>query len=98
MRIIIKVARKIYYVLLIVITILSLIYSVKGKHGILKIIELKHEIANIKSDSEKISKENNVLQMKIEALKKDRKAVESIAREELGMVREDEVLLLFKDR
>lgn len=59
---------------------------------------MKHEIADIKSDSEKISKENAVFQMKIEALKTDRKAVESVAREELGMVREDEVFLLFKDR
>ncbi len=98
MRIIIKRRRKIYYILLIVITVFSLIYSLKGKGGILKIVELKHEIANIKSDSERIMKENNLLQMKIDALKKDRKAVESIAREELGMVREDEVLLLFKDR
>ncbi len=90
--------RKIYYTLLIVITLLSLIYSVKGKYGILKIIELRHEIADIKSDSEKIRKENAVFQMKIEALKTDKKAVESVAREELGMVREDEVFLLFKDR
>lgn len=96
---IIKIAkRKIYYTLLIVITLFSLIYSVKGKYGILKIIELRHEIAEIKNDSEKISRENAAFQMKIEALKTDKKAVESVAREELGMVREDEVFLIFRDR
>lgn len=90
--------RKIYYILLIIITFLSLIYSVKGRYGILKIIELKSEIANIKSISEKISNENAVFKMKIEMLKTDRKVVESVAREELGMVRKDEILILFKDR
>jgi cell division protein FtsB len=93
-----KRSRKIYYILLIIITILSLIYSIRGKYGILKIIELKHEIADIKNDTEKINKENEYFQMRIEALKTDRKTVESVAREELGMVREDEVLLLFKNR
>lgn len=98
MRIIKKTSRKIYYILLIIITVISLIYSISSRHGILKIIELENEIVDIKNDAEKIKKENEFYKLKIEALKRDRKAVESVARDELGMVREDEVLLLFKDK
>ncbi len=87
--------RKIYYIIIIIFTLISLFYSITGKNGVLKIIQLKHEIAEIREETEKINRENELLQTRIDLLKKDRRMVEYISRDELGMVREDEVLILF---
>lgn len=90
--------RKIYYFLLVLFILFALGYSINGKNGILKIIELKRELREISIETDKINRENELLRMKIESLKTDKKAVEFVAREDLGMMRQDEVLVIFKDR
>jgi len=90
--------RKFYYIILIVITVFSFAYSIRGSNGFIKILKLKKEIAMIKNEIERIERENELLRARIESLKKDRRSIEFIAREELGMIREDEYLILFKDK
>jgi cell division protein FtsB len=90
--------RKFYYIILIVITVFSFAYSIRGSNGFIKILKLKKEIAMIKNEIERIERENELLRARIESLKKDRRSIEFVAREELGMIREDEYLILFKDK
>jgi len=45
-----------------------------------------------------LAEENTILQEKIQAARKDPLVVEKIAREELGLVRENEVIYLFDPR
>jgi cell division protein FtsB len=60
--------------------------------GIPEILRLKRELNNIRLRNEAIKKENIALQAAIEELRSDPLAVETIAREELGMARPGEII------
>jgi cell division protein FtsB len=74
-------------------------YAVFGQNGLLHITDMEKEIAAIEAESQKLSKENERLRAEIKQLKNsDRKYIEKIAREELGMVRSDEVIFQFEKK
>ena len=58
----------------------------------MKLREIKQENEQVKAASEKIKTENERLKKEITLLREDRKYVEKVAREELGMTRKDEII------
>lgn len=60
-------------------------------------VKLTSEIENVEAGNDVIAEKNNLLRTKIEALRSDSRAIERKCRDELGMARPDEVILLFKD-
>ena len=56
---------------------------------------LKQELRQIAADNEKLEREVQALTREVQALKTDPAAVERIARDELGMIRSDELLFQF---
>jgi len=58
----------------------------------LKLRKVEQESEKVKAASEKIKIENERLKKEIKLLQGDRKYVEKVAREELGMTRKDEII------
>lgn len=72
-----------------------LFFTVFGDKGLLRIYELKQDKAGIDSRLIDIRGENERLKREIAALKTDRRYLESIARKDFGLVRNNEVIYQF---
>ena len=59
-------------------------------------LKLTAEIAEIEAGNAERAEANRLLRTRIEALRSDPRAIERKVRDELGMARTDEVILLFK--
>lgn len=72
-----------------------LFFTVFGDKGLLRIYELKQDKAGIDSRLIDTRGENERLKREIAALKTDRRYLESIARKDFGLVRNNEVIYQF---
>ncbi len=75
--------------------LLLLLVLLAGDKSIFKVMSLYREQDHLTARLAELKQENKKLQTQISQLKSDPKAVERIAREELGMVRPDEVVYRF---
>jgi cell division protein FtsB len=67
-----------------------------GEKGILHLLQLKKEYSRIKESNLQLEKENEVLKEEVRKLKQEKKYIEEIARKELGMVKEGEIIYQFE--
>ncbi len=72
-----------------------LYFTVFGERGLLRIYHLNKEKQQVQSRLETIRGENMKLVREVEALKNDRRYLESIARRDFGMVRKNEIIYQF---
>ena len=72
-----------------------LFFTVFGDKGLLRIHELRLDRARIETRIGDIRNENEQLKREIVALKSDRRYLERIARKELGLVRNNEIIYQF---
>jgi len=79
--------------LLIVFVGLLLIHDIFGTHGYLAMRRKQAEIEKVRTDLDRVSKENLALQEDVKNLKSDPHTIEKIAREELGQARPGEVII-----
>ena len=70
-----------------------LFFIIFGEHGFIDLNVLKAEKDQLVEKNERLSHENISLSIEIDRLKHDPKYIENIARRELGMVAEDELIL-----
>ena len=70
-----------------------LFFIIFGEHGFIDLNILKKERDQLSEKNEQLSHENLSLSVEIDRLKHDPKYIENIARQELGMVAEDELIL-----
>lgn len=75
--------------------IFILFFTVFGDRGLLRIYHLNKEKKEIQSNLEALKNENEKLKREIEALRTDRRYLESIARRDFGLVRQNEVIYQF---
>jgi len=87
-------SKRFFTILLLVIIIFF--FTIIGQRGILRIHRLTKERNQIKVFNEKIREENLDIQEEISSLKNDRSYIEKIARQELGLVKEDEIVYQFR--
>lgn len=66
-----------------------------GDKGLLHLIKIKKDLYQIQEHNNRIEEENNRLMDEVRRLKNDRRYIEEIARKELGMVKEDEIVYQF---
>ena len=66
-----------------------------GDKGILHLLRLRKEMSRIQEDNRKIEAENRKLREEVKRLQNEKRYVEEIARKELGMVKEGEVIYQF---
>ena len=68
-------------------------FIIVSEHGLADLIFLKQERQKLVEKSEQLTRENLSISIEIDRLKHDPEYIENIARKELGMIREDEVIL-----
>lgn len=66
-----------------------------GEKGILHLLRLQKELVRIKESNIKLEEENRKLKEEVKRLEKDKRYIEEIARKELGMVKEGEIIYQF---
>lgn len=64
-----------------------------SEHGLADLIFLKKERLKLVEKSEQLTRENLSISIEIDRLKHDPEYIENVARKELGMIGEDEVIL-----
>ena len=88
--------------ILLSISILSLIalfiYIIFSKHGYSDLALLKQEQSKLIQINEQLMRENLAISIEIDRLKSDLAYIESIARQELGMIRKEEIILKPKNQ
>jgi cell division protein FtsB len=70
-----------------------LFFIIFGEHGLIDLNTLKNERDQLAEKSEQLTRKNISLSVEIDRLKHDPKYIENVARQELGMVGEDELIL-----
>ena len=66
-----------------------------GEKGVLRLFRLQKELERFKEASSKLAEENRKLEEEVKRLREDKQYIEEIARRELGMVKEGEVIYRF---
>ncbi len=84
-----------FYIIPGAIILFILFFTVFGERGVLHIHHLTQEKEDIQKRALQIKEENEQLRREIEALKSDRRYLESIARKEFGLVRPNEIIYQF---
>lgn len=75
-----------------------MVLSLVGDKGLLQYYSLKKQESQLETDIERLKSEKQDWISKINSLKTNLTYIETIAREEMGMVRSDEVLVLLKEQ
>ena len=89
--------RRILNGLLVFATVVLLVDALVGDKGLVERARARQRYANEKSAVEAIRSENVALRDRIHRLRDDPAAIESIAREELGLIRPGELLFILRD-
>jgi len=66
-----------------------------GEKGIFHLLRLQKELNQIKEKNAKIQEENQKLKEEVSRLQREKRYIEEIARKELGMVKEGEIIYQF---
>ena len=72
-------------------------FALFGDRGILHMMKLSGQKASLTEKIAEYEAQNEALRVEIVALRSDRRYIERIARTELGMVRDDELIFQFTD-
>lgn len=72
-----------------------LYFTIFGERGLLRIYHLNREKQDVQRRLETLKGENMKLVREVDALKNDRRYLESIARRDFGMVRKNEIIYQF---
>jgi cell division protein FtsL len=86
--------RRILLFIFILFLILGLV-TLFGDKGILHLVRLQKDLARIKETNKKIDEENRKLQEEVRRLQNEKRYIEEIARKELGMAKEGEIIYQF---
>ena len=73
-------------------------FALFGDRGILHMLKLSSQKTELAAKISEFEAQNEQLRIEISALKNDRSYIERVARTELGMVRDDELVFQFQDR
>ena len=68
-------------------------FIIVSEHGLADLRFLKKERDRLVEENKKLTRENQAIRVEIDRLKHDPLYIESIARQELGMIGEDEIIL-----
>ena len=87
-----------YGIVIVVCIIVSMvIYSFFSERGLLKVISLKSELKEMEAFNETLRLENEECNEYIHLLNEDSRCIEKLAREELGLLKEGEMVYFFKN-
>ena len=87
--------KRLFFFFLAILVILGF-FTFFGDKGILHLLRLRKELVRIKGTNVKMEAENEKLREEVKRLQHDKRYIEEIARKELGMVKEGEVIYQFE--
>ena len=82
--------------LAIAIVLMILGIALFGEKGVVRLVKLMQESEALSQEVEALRRENDRLKHEIQALRNDERYLELLARRELGMVHEDELIYQFR--
>ncbi len=68
-------------------------FIIVSEHGLVDLVFLKQEREKLVKKNERLNQKNLSISIEIDRLKHDPEYIENVARKELGMIGEDEVIL-----
>jgi cell division protein FtsB len=89
--------RKTLHLLLIFVTLVLVLDALVGEKGLLETIRARRQHRELTVSIERLRSENAQLREEARRLLEDPSAIESLAREELGLIRPGEMLFIVKD-
>jgi cell division protein FtsB len=89
--------RKTVQLLLVFITLVLIIDALVGEKGLLETMRASRQHQELTASIERLRLENNRLREEARRLRDDPSAIESVARQELGLIRPGELLFIVKD-
>ena len=82
---------------LVLVLVFAVVDGVFGERGLLNNMELRQRNASRKAFNDELSAQNDALTEEIRRLREDPAAVEELARRQLGLIREGELLIIMHD-
>jgi len=89
--------RRMYIIPILAVTFI-LYFTIFGERGLLRIYHLNREKQDVQQRLEAYKGENLKLVREVDALKNDRRYLESIARKDFGLVRKNEIIYQFPQK
>jgi cell division protein FtsB len=89
--------RKRLHLLLIFVTLVLVLDALVGEKGLLETMRARRQHRELTASIERLRSENAQLREEARRLLEDPSAIESLAREELGLIRPGELLFIVKD-
>ena len=89
--------RRTVHFLLVFVTIVLVVDSLVGERGLLQSLKVRRQHAELAASVDSLRRENARLREKVRRLKEDPGEIESVAREELGLIRPGEMLFIIRD-
>ncbi len=88
---------KLFFYLGIIVSIIVFIIFFFGKNGFIDLLRLNKQQSNLIQRNIELEKENRSLKKLILRAKTDPKFIENVARQELGMIGQDEIIFKFEN-
>jgi cell division protein FtsB len=89
--------RKTLQLLLVFVTLVLVIDALVGEKGLLETMRARRHHQELTASIERLRAENAVLREETRRLREDPSTIESLARQELGLIRPGEVLFIVRD-
>lgn len=90
--------RKLTPAILLSISAVVLFFSVTGNHGLLHLEQLNNELGQTKENNREMESDIAKLSNEIYAIENNKDKLEQIARENLGLARNDEIIYVVRDK
>jgi cell division protein FtsB len=81
--------------ILLVLAVVGVLHTVFSKEGLFRLFQMRREVAAIQKENELLRNENEALRKQTDRLVSDNGYLERVVREELGYVRDDEMVFRF---
>ena len=85
------------HVLLIFITVVLIVDALVGEKGLMQSMNARRQYQQLQASLEELRRENGALREEMRKLNEDPATIESLARQDLGLIRPGEVVFILKD-
>jgi cell division protein FtsB len=89
--------RRAVHLLLVFVSLVLVIDALIGEKGLVKSMQARQHYRDVSASLERLRRENATLQDQVRRLNEDPATIESVAREQLGLIRPGEIVFILKD-